>query len=524
MFIVVGSGPAGVAVTIALLSRGHKVTMLDNGQKIDKRFELVKSAIASCQSNMKKKELVEVLKEPGRKAFTSNEDQKKLAYGSRFPYCNDYTQNNSCITQSHAYGGLSNVWGAAILPYRDSEYEGWPKSVTQEMSHHYKQVMKIIPLTIRENISGLSFPLYSNEYQLINLGNQAKKLFEHISTNNNKEKLEKIGINIGGARLAVGNIFSNQGCLSCGLCMYGCPYDLIFNSAEIVNRLKNNNNFNYLDHHHVLMCKEDANGVKITVNVDGFNSEIFAAKIFIACGVVGTAKIVLESMELYNKPFRIKDSQYFSFPFITNFNIMDLQDVNVNTLSELFLHIYGQNNFRVDAHMQMYGYNDLYYEIFKHKFGVVAASLLNPLITKLFKRMMAVQGYLHSENSSEMILTLNKLNNNHSKINVEGVVNKNTQMFIMEILTRLKKNKKLIGGYPIAKMLNIGLPGEGNHSGGIFPMASSPAEFETDILGRLKNWKRIHIVDSSVFPTIAPTTITLTVMANAHRIGINHDN
>ena len=72
-------------------------------------------------------------------------------------------------------------------------------------------------------------------------------------------------------------------------------------------------------------------------------------------------------------------------------------------------------------------------------------------------------------------------------------------------------------------MLNIGLPGEGNHSGGTFPMASKPSGFETDVLGRLKNWNKIHIVDSSVFPTIAPTTITLTVMANAHRIGINHD-
>ena len=523
MFIVIGSGPAGLAVTIALLSRGYKVTMVDKGEKLDNNLNLIKTAIASCQSNIERKDLIEAFKEPGRKAFRSSEDHKKLSYGSKFPYFNEHIQNNARITQSLAFGGLSNVWGAAILPYRDSELDGWPNSIKQEMPQHYSEVMKIIPLTIRENVSGLSFPLYSKEYQLINLGNQAKKLYAHI--NNNKDDLEKNGINIGGARLAVGNkkLLSNQGCLSCGLCMYGCPYDLIFNSAEVINRLKENNNFTYLENHRVLICSEETNGVKINVDIDGVYKEIVGEKIFLACGVIGTAKIILESMSLYNKSFRIKDSQYFTFPFITDFKNMELQEDKVNTLSELFIHFYEINDFKVNAHLQIYGYNDLYYEIFKSKFGVATASVIKPLLTNLLKKMMAVQGYLHSKNSSEMILTLNKISNNLSKVAVQGVVNTNTQVYIQEILTRIKINKKIIGGFPITKMLNIGLPGEGNHSGGTFPMASKPSGFETDVLGRLKNWNKIHIVDSSVFPTIAPTTITLTVMANAHRIGINHD-
>jgi choline dehydrogenase-like flavoprotein len=41
---------------------------------------------------------------------------------------------------------------------------------------------------------------------------------------------------------------------------------------------------------------------------------------------------------------------------------------------------------------------------------------------------------------------------------------------------------------------------------------------ETDVFGRLPGWKRVHLVDASVFPSIPATTITLTAMANAHRI------
>ena len=42
--------------------------------------------------------------------------------------------------------------------------------------------------------------------------------------------------------------------------------------------------------------------------------------------------------------------------------------------------------------------------------------------------------------------------------------------------------------------------------------------FESDVLGRPHGLSRIHLVDSTTFPTIPSTTITFTVMANAHRI------
>jgi choline dehydrogenase-like flavoprotein len=63
------------------------------------------------------------------------------------------------------------------------------------------------------------------------------------------------------------------------------------------------------------------------------------------------------------------------------------------------------------------------------------------------------------------------------------------------------------------------LPGRGYHSGGSFPMREVPGVGETDFLGRPYGRTRTHIVDSSVFPTIPAATITLSVMANAWRIG-----
>jgi choline dehydrogenase-like flavoprotein len=68
-------------------------------------------------------------------------------------------------------------------------------------------------------------------------------------------------------------------------------------------------------------------------------------------------------------------------------------------------------------------------------------------------------------------------------------------------------------------LLQMGKPGRSFHAGGSFPMRSSPGAFETDTSGRPEGWRRVHAVDATVLPSIPATTITLTVMANAHRIG-----
>jgi choline dehydrogenase-like flavoprotein len=64
----------------------------------------------------------------------------------------------------------------------------------------------------------------------------------------------------------------------------------------------------------------------------------------------------------------------------------------------------------------------------------------------------------------------------------------------------------------------VGRPGKGYHFGGGFPMRASPKQFESDLLGRPFGASRVHLVDSSCFPDIPATNLTLTVMANAWRI------
>ena len=68
-------------------------------------------------------------------------------------------------------------------------------------------------------------------------------------------------------------------------------------------------------------------------------------------------------------------------------------------------------------------------------------------------------------------------------------------------------------------MLQVKDPGTSYHFGGSFPMTEKPTEiFQSDALGRPTGYQRVHLIDSSCLPSIPASTITLSVMADAHRI------
>ena len=84
--------------------------------------------------------------------------------------------------------------------------------------------------------------------------------------------------------------------------------------------------------------------------------------------------------------------------------------------------------------------------------------------------------------------------------------------------SRLRSIARYLRASPIPFMTKIAPPGKSYHVGGVFPMRRDPGPLESDVLGRPLGLSRVHAVDSSVFSTIPATNLTLTVMANAHRI------
>ncbi len=297
--------------------------------------------------------------------------------------------------------------------------------------------------------------------------------------------------------------------------MTGCVYGCIYNSADTVRELRAEKNFSY--QRDVIVTKLRENSDKVFI--EGFHRETRAPltfeadRVYLAAGVIPTAQILLRSQNAYDQPLPLRDSQYFLFPLLLARRTRDVQTEALYTLSQLFIELNNPQISRRSVHLQIYTYSDI--------IGHAIRQSLGPL--KMFahqfeERMVIVQGYLHSDESSRMEMEL-KRDGEKDFLQLDVKLNPQTRGTVKKVLRELLRQSRSLGGIVVPPMLQLAEPGRGFHSGGSLPMRPSPGKFESDLVGRPHGWSRVHAVDASVLPSIPATTITFSVMANAHRIG-----
>ncbi len=84
---------------------------------------------------------------------------------------------------------------------------------------------------------------------------------------------------------------------------------------------------------------------------------------------------------------------------------------------------------------------------------------------------------------------------------------------------RLRKSYWRIGALLLPMSFTIGRPGGDIHYSGTLPMRLKPALGETNAQGELAGLAGVHIVDGACLPSLSEKSHTLTIMANADRIG-----
>lgn len=424
-------------------------------------------AAAAATSILLKKKIKPILIDIGKKNFTiDTKDKKKLPLGIEhnnvFNSLKNVSINQSDLLASEGFGGLSKIWGGAINKPHKNVLKKWPINL-KKLIKYFKHVDNFF---LHEGTDDY----YSKEFDLKKPDKLIKNnLIENLFKKNNKKIL------IGNARRAINknkDIFS---------------LNKYFLKLKRKGKIEIINNFNV----------EKIINTKKEIIILSKNKNFHCHKLFIACGPLSTAKIILNSF---------KEIKY-----------IDLKETTL--ISSLWFTFRKLNYYESKLYCD-YFLTKLSGNLFSSQIYILKNKITDKIFLKqnLFKQIFRL---IPNFIKNKFLIFLTYIDDKNSK-NVRISKDKYKGFIILSTKNNVKTYKKIkskINYFFQNKLLHlIDIKknfGYGYHFGSSFPISNKKNKRGSDKLGRILNMKNIHIIDASVLPSIPVSTITYTMMANA---------
>jgi choline dehydrogenase-like flavoprotein len=515
-YLIVGAGPAGAAAATALTAAGRRAIVLDAGLALEPERDAARRRMAAT---------VPAHWSPADVALTrfsagdTGGAGYKQLFGSDLAFRDDgalelRAQPDVAARPSFALGGLSNVWGAGILPYAERDLSGWPITAA-ELADPYRAVLKLMPYAAEDDELAARYPLHATPDGPLLRSHAGEQLLARLRAH--APALIRAGYHFGASRLAVraGHPAPSNGCCYCGHCLDGCPYGHIYNAADTIAGLRQAGRIDYRPGLHVDRVSErDGEVIVEARGLDGGAGASFSTpRAFIAAGALSST-VILQRSGLLAERTEILDSQTLYLPFLWVGRTGATGREPGHTLAQAFLVLEDPAVCARPVHISLYTYNDGLTERARASHPRLA-SLLGPALDAITRRLVIGICFLHSDDSQRIVSRVEQAGRS---VNLEAGLNPATRATLARLQRALLRSLGPIGLVPLAPLAEPAAAGGGFHSGGSVPMRLRPRSGESDTLGRPLPARRIHVVDSSCFPSIPSGTVTLTAMANAYRI------
>ncbi len=515
-YVVVGAGPTAAAAAKALVAAGRRVIVLDTGLALEPEREAARRRMA--MSGPAGWPAGDVALTRYSASATSGAGYKR-SFGSDVAFRDDGVLELRAdgavgARPSYAIGGLSNVWGAGILPYADRDLSGWPITAA-ELSDAYRAVFGFVPYAAEDDELAERYPLVGVPDGPLLRSEAGEQLIARLRRHG--PALGAAGYHFGASRLAVrvGHPAPQNGCSYCGHCLDGCPYGHIYNAAETIEQMRRDGEIDYRPELHVdrILDRDDGVLVEATPLRSGPGMILRAPRVFLAAGAISST-VILQRSGLLAAQVEILDSQTLYLPFGWVGRVGQTGREPGHTLAQSFLVLEDPAVTVNPVHISLYTYNDGLSERARAAHPRLT-SLVGPALDSITRRLIVGICFFHSDDSHRILSSWDR---EGRSVRLDPVLNPQTPAILGRFQRALARSLARIGIVPLAPVAETAPPGGGYHYGGSVPMRSRPVAGESDTLGRPFPARRLHVVDSSCFPSVPGGTVTFPAMANAYRI------
>jgi choline dehydrogenase-like flavoprotein len=512
--IIVGSGPAGVSAAFPLVEAGLRVLMVDGGKQpnvpppeadfISARIndtEQWKWMIGEDFHALKMRDAVSPkLRVPAHAYAFEGFEARNQVVGKDF-----------ITVGSLATGGLSNSWGCGVARFSASEIASFPFHAS-ELTCSYAKVSQRIGISGRtdDDLSDY-FGLDEHSQPPIPMDELHKRLSQQYS--NKREKLNLQGFKLGRSRVAAlsEDIHDRLACNLSGNCLWGCRRRSLYSAADDLPALRRHKNFSELSGFTVdgLTRSEGFLSAEVQATLGGERRSMTARKIVLAAGTLATTRIALKALNhrhpvsLLSCPtaaFLLWLPRLFGSPRTRGFGL-------------------GQLSFAMALHDNITAFGSTFSttgipvsEFVRHvpmrtRYGI---DLLRGLLSSCVVGNLFLPGHL---TAAEV-----RLREDDAMV-VSGTYKEEVMPLMDEARRKVRKAYWVLGAMLLPGSFTVGQPGGDIHYAGTLPMKKLPVIGETSQLGEVKGVEGVYVVDGACLPLLPEKSHTLTIMANADRIG-----
>lgn len=511
--IIVGSGPAGVSAAFPLLEAGLRVLMVDGGKSPGIQPPEIDFLAARINDAEQWKWMVG---ENFHALKMCDAVSPKLRVPPHAYVFDGFEQNNKIegkdfiTVGSLATGGLSNSWGCGVARFSATEMAKFPFPAS-ELELSYKRVGQRMGISgsADDDLSG-----YFGPDETLQTPIPMDMLHTHLAQHYSKHriKLNSQGFRLGRSRVAAlsENMSGRQACNLSGNCLWGCRRRSLYTAADDLQELCKYENFTAISGFVV----DDLTRCDRYWRIEGQNTSlngrhsITANKIVLAAGTLATTRIVLKALN-YKQGVPMLSCPTAAFllwlpsllgaPRLPGFGLGQLSfalalDDNITAFGSTFATT-GILLSEFARHVPM-----------RRRYAI---DLLRGLLSSCVVGNIFLPGHL--------TVAAAKLNDDALIISgkyadaVMPLMNKSAQ--------KLRKAYWSMGAMLLPGSFTVGRPGGDIHYAGTLPMRNLPVVGETSQLGEVKGMEGVYVVDGACLPLLPEKSHTLTIMANADRIG-----